>query len=122
MNEFLLLVYLAELSEKMDILFQMSIVSFMLYAVFGAMFLLEIFDDDKKFKIKEVLGFAIKLSTAIAILSFLYPSKNTLYIAASAKAGQIGIEKMQGSDTFDKALKLLDKKLDEALAEEKNGR
>ena len=43
-------------------------------------------------------------------------------IAASAKTGQIGIEKLQGNDTFDKALKLLDKKLDEALAEGKNER
>ena len=70
-------------------------------------------------KIKKMLGRGIKLLIPIAVFAFLYPSKNTLYIAASAKAGQIGIEKLQGSDTLEKAIKLLNKKLDEALAEEK---
>lgn len=117
MNEILLLLYLADLSDKMCALLAVSSMLLFVFAFFW--FVLP--DFDSKDQVKKILERGIKLSIAVAVFAFLYPSKNTLYIAASAKAGQIGIEKLQGSDTLEKALKLLDKKLDEALAEEKNG-
>ena len=118
MNKILLLIYLADLSDKMCIL--LAVGGILLFSL--VLFLFMFADIGIGNRTKKIVWHGIKLSIAIIILSFLYPSRNTLYIAASAKAGQIGIEKMHGSDTFDKALKLLDKKLDEALAEEKNGR
>lgn len=118
MNEILLLIYLADLSDKICALLAVS--SMLLFVFTFSWFVLP--DFDSKDQVKKMLERGIKLSIAVVIFAFLYPSKNTLYIAASAKAGQIGIEKLQGSDTFDKALKLLDKKLDEALAEGKNER
>lgn len=115
MNEILLLLYLADLSEKIGVLL---IASSMLLSVFAFFWLMPAnFDDEDQ--VKKKLGRGIKLLIPIVVFAFLYPSKNTLYIAASAKAGQIGIEKLQGSDTLEKAIKLLNKKLDEALAEEK---
>lgn len=117
MNEILLLLYLADLSEKMSVLLAVSSTLFFLF-IFLIFMLTDIGGGDQ---IKKMLGRGIKLLIPIAIFAFLYPSRNTFYIAASAKAGQIGIEKMQGSDTLEKAIKLLNKKLDEALAEEKNG-
>ena len=117
MNKILLLLYLADLSDKMYPLLLGSLcvllASIMLW--FGGIQ----FDDDTSTRMVKTARRIITISIAVAVFAFLYPSKNTLYIAAGAKAGQIGIEKLQGSDTFDKALKLLDKKLDEALAEEK---
>ena len=117
MNEILLPLYLADLSDKMYPLllgsFCVLLAGIMLW--FGGIQ----FDDNTSTRMVKTARRIIKISIAVVIFAFLYPSKNTLYIAASAKAGQIGIEKLQGNDTFDKALKLLDKKLDEALAEEK---
>jgi len=116
-NTILLLMYLADLSDKMYPLLLGSLcvllAGIMLW--FGGIQ----FDDDTSTRMVKTARRIIKISIAVVIFAFLYPSKNTLYIAASAKAGQIGIEKLQGSDTLEKALKLLDKKLDEALAEEK---
>ena len=117
MNEILLLIYLADLSDKMYPLLLGSLcvllAGIMLW--FGGIQ----FDDDTSTRMVKTARRIIKISIAVVIFAFLYPSKNTLYIAASAKAGQIGIEKLQGSDTLEKAIKLLNKKLDEALAEEK---
>jgi hypothetical protein len=117
MNEILLLIYLADLSDKMYPLllgsFCVLLAGIMLW--FGGIQ----FDDDTSTRMVKTARCIIKISIAVTIFAVLYPSKNTLYIAASAKAGQIGIEKLQGSDTLEKALKLLDKKLDEALAEGK---
>ena len=117
MNKILLLLYLADLSGKMEPLLLGSLcvllAGIMLW--FGGVQ----FNDDTSARMVKTARCIIKISIAVVIFAFLYPSKNTLYIAASAKVGQIGIEKLQGNDTFDKALKLLDKKLDEALAEEK---
>ena len=117
MNKILLLLYLADLSGKMEplLLGSLCILLAGIMLWFGGIQ----FDDDTSARMVKTARRIIKISIAVVIFAFIYPSKNTLYIAASAKAGQIGIEKLQGSDTFDKALKLLDKKLDEALAEEK---
>ena len=116
MNKILLLIYLADLSGKMEPLLLGSLcvllAGIMLW--FGGIQ----FDDDTSTRMVKTARCIIKISIAVVIFAFLYPSKNTLYIAASAKAGQIGIEKLQGSDTLEKAIKLLNKKLDEALAEE----
>lgn len=117
MNKILLLLYLADLSDKM---YPLLLGSFCVLLAGIMLWLGGIqFDDDTSTRMVKAARRIIKISIAVVIFAFLYPSKNTLYIAASAKAGQIGIEKLQGSDTFDKALKLLDKKLDEALTEEK---
>lgn len=117
MNEILPLLYLADLSGKMEPLLLGSlcilVAGIMLW--FGGIQ----FDDDTSVRMVKTARCIIKISIVVAVFAVLYPSKSTLYIAASAKTGQIGIEKLQGNDTFDKALKLLDKKLDEALAEEK---
>lgn len=120
MNKILLFIYLADLSDKMEPLLLGSFCGLLMGIIlwFGAIQ----FNDDSSVQLRKKAGRIIKLSIAVAAFALLYPPKNTFYIAASAKAGQIGIEKMQGSDTFDKALKLLDKKLDEALKEEKNDR
>ena len=120
MNEILPLLYLADLSGKMEPLllgsFCTLLAGIMLW--FGGIQ----FNDDTSARMVKTARRIIKISIAVVIFAFLYPSKSTLYIAASAKTGQIGIEKLQGNDTFNKALKLLDKKLDEALAEGKNER
>ena len=116
MNGILLLIYLADLSEKMSVLLAVSSTLFFLF-IFFIFMLTDIGGEDK---IKKMLERGVKLLIPVAIFAFLYPSKNTLYIAASAKAGQIGIERLQGSDTLEKAIKLLNKKLDEALAEGKD--
>lgn len=117
MNEILLLIYLADLSDKMYPLLLGSLcvllAGIMLW--FGGIQ----FDDDTSTRMVKAARHIIKISIVVAVFAFIYPSKNTLYVAASAKAGQIGIEKLQGSDTLEKAIKLLNKKLDEALAEEK---
>ena len=117
MNEILLLLYLADLSDKMYPLLLGSLcvllAGIMLW--FGGIQ----FDDDTSTRTVKAARHIIKISIVVAVFAVLYPSKNTLYVAASAKAGQIGIEKLQGSDTLEKAIKLLNKKLDEALAEEK---
>ena len=117
MNEILPLLYLADLSGKMESLLLGSlcilVAGIMLW--FGGVQ----FNDDTSTRMVKTARRIIKISIAVVIFAFLYPSKNTLYIAASAKVGQIGIEKLQGSDTLEKAIKLLNKKLDEALAEEK---
>ena len=118
MNEILLLLYLADMSDKM---YQLLLGSFCVLLAgimlwFGGIQ----FNDDTSARMVKTARRIIKISIVVAVFAVLYPSKNTLYIAASAKTGQIGIEKLQGNDTFDKALKLLDKKLDEALAEGKN--
>ena len=117
MNEILLLIYLADLSDKMYPLllgsFCVLLTGIMLW--FGGIQ----FDDDTSARMVKTARCIIKISIVVAVFAFLYPSKNTLYIAASAKTGQIGIEKLQGSNTLEKAIKLLNKKLDEALAEEK---
>lgn len=117
MNEILLLIYLADLSDKMYPLLLGSLcvllAGIMLW--FGGIQ----FDDDTSTRMVKAARHIIKISIVVAVFAFIYPYKNTLYVAASAKAGQIGIEKLQGSDTLEKAIKLLNKKLDEALAEEK---
>ena len=117
MNEILLLLYLADLSDKMYPLllgsFCTLLAGIMLW--FGGIQ----FNDDTSTRIVKTARRIITISIAVVIFAFLYPSKNTLYIAASAKAGRIGIEKLQGSDTLENALKLWDKKIDEALSEEK---
>ncbi|WP_298758831.1 hypothetical protein [uncultured Campylobacter sp.] len=117
MNTILLLMYLADLSGKMEplLLGSLCILLAGIMLWFGGVQ----FNDDTSARMVKAARCIIKISIAVVIFAFLYPSKNTLYIAASAKVGQIGIEKLQGSDTLEKALKLLDKKLDEALAEEK---
>ncbi len=117
MNEILLLIYLADLSDKMYPLllgsFCILLAGIMLW--FGGIQ----FDDDTSARMVKTARCIIKISIVVTVFAFLYPPKNTLYIAASAKTGQIGIEKLQGSNTLEKAIKLLNKKLDEALAEEK---
>lgn len=117
MNEILLLLYLADMSDKMYPLllgsFCVLLAGIMLW--FGGIQ----FNDDTSARMVKTARRIIKISIVVAVFAFIYPSKNTLYVAASAKAGQIGIEKLQGSDTLEKAIKLLNKKLDEALAEEK---
>lgn len=117
MNKILLLLYLADLSDKMYPLLLgglcVLLAGIMLW--FGGIQ----FDDDTSTRMVKAARHIIKISIVVAVFAFIYPSKNTLYIAASAKAGQIGIEKLQGSDTLEKAIRLLNKKLDEALAEEK---
>jgi hypothetical protein len=116
-NKILLLIYLADLSGKMEplLLGNLCVLLAGIMLWFGSIQ----FDDDTSTRMVKAARHIIKISIVVAVFAFIYPSKNTLYIAASAKAGHIGIEKLQGSDTFDKALRLLDKKLDEALAEEK---
>lgn len=117
MNTILLLMYLADLSDKMYplLLGSLCILLAGIMLWFGGIQ----FDDDTSTRMVKAARHIIKISIVVAVFAFIYPSKNTLYVAASAKAGQIGIEKLQGSDTLEKAIKLLNKKLDEALAEEK---
>lgn len=115
MNEILLFIYLADLSDKTSALLAVSSILIFVFAFF----IFTLPDIGDVGQAKKMLERGIKLLIPVAVFAFIYPSKNTLYVAASAKAGQIGIEKLQGSDTLEKAIKLLNKKLDEALAEEK---
>lgn len=46
------------------------------------------------------------------------PSKNAIYIATGLVTGQKVIEQVQNNPLYEKSIKLLEKKIDEALSED----
>ena len=55
-----------------------------------------------------------------SVFTFIFlPSKNTIYIATGLVTGQKVMQQVQTNPLYEKSIKLLEKKIDEALTEEK---
>lgn len=114
MNEFMMLLWLADVVERLGGLVFLASFLFGLSAVFAAMHYEDCDPSTKKFLISVGRKTAYCIG-ALALLAFIAPSKQTIYIAAAGNATKTAMQTQTGQ----KLIKAFDKKVDEYLKDEK---
>ena len=117
----ILLIYLADVAFTIKVVaFITAIISFVVGALAISWAVTEGWDNKLELLNMKTV-FKVSATTLIlsVFLSIVVPQANTIYTTTALKAGSIGVENIKGSEIYNKAMILINQKLDELIKEAK---
>ena len=121
MTTILVLIYLADVAFTIKVVaFITAFISFVAGAFSVAWVVIEGWDNKLELLNMKTI-FKVSVTTLIlsVLLSIVVPQANTIYTITALKAGSIGVENIKGSEIYNKAMILINQKLDELIKEAK---
>lgn len=110
MGSVLFYVYLADISTR---ILAISSILLGIFTVITILYMINCYEEEESINFKKIFKYALPFSIPLFIV-LSFPSETTLYTLAAIKTGK----EIEVSETVQKAINLINLKLDEALAEE----
>lgn len=121
MTTILVLIYLADVAFTIKVVaFITAVISFVVGALAISWAVTEGWNNKLELLNMKTL-FKVSVTTLIlsVFLLIAVPQANTIYTITALKAGSIGVENIKGSEIYNKAMILINQKLDELIKETK---